>query len=257
MILILGGTTEARLLLEKLVEERISAIVSTAYAFAEKFIGKHHLIQHIAGKLNEEDLETLIREKNIDTVVDATHPFAQEISKSALQACKRLDVRYMRLERAGSGIDHYEKAYYVDSFEESAVLACSLGEALFVATGSNNAHIFAREAKRSGRKAYIRVLPDENSINKCFKAGFTNDEIIKGTGPFSYEDNYYLWKRLDVDVVVTKDSGPIGGFAEKVNAARDLEIRLVVINRPVEKGDNALESIDEVIRALRVPQKRK
>ncbi|MBE0446604.1 MAG: precorrin-6A reductase [Actinobacteria bacterium] len=252
MILILGGTIEARLLLEKLVDEQRSIIISTAHEFAGKFIGKHPSVQHIAGKLNVEGLQALIREKGVNAVVDATHPYALEISRNAIQACSRMGVRYIRLERATLDVDFYEKARYVDSFEEAAVLAGNMGKVIFIATGSNSANVFLQGINRRDRKLYIRVLPDENSIDKCLKAGFARDEIITDIGPFSYKDNYHLWQDLCIDVVVTKDSGLAGGFTEKLHAARDLGIGLVVVKRPAP-GTKALKNIDEVIQVLRIP----
>ncbi len=249
MILVLGGTTEAKQLLERLIEENRHVLVSTAYKFAADYIPKNPLVKHISGRLDCEGLQVLIKDEGIKVVADVTHPYAIEISKNAKEACEKTGVKYIRLERDPSQIDDLVNEgdiYHAVSYEEAAEKACKLGEVIFLATGSNNAAIFKSEADIAGRKTYIRVLPDGGSVEKCTELGFTEDEIITGIGPFSYEDNYKLWKRLGIDVVVTKESGIAGGFAEKLHAAKDLGIKAVVVRRPV--GDpEVLRSVNEVV----------
>lgn len=249
-MLVLGGTTEARMLLQRLIDEGEAAVVSTASEFAARFIEEHPLVEHISGRLDARSLRLLIKERSIRAVIDATHPYATQISENAIAACSAAGITYLRLERERDDDRAYERAHYAGSFEEAAELACGLGEVLFLATGSKTAHIFRRAAVQAGRKLYIRVLPDEASVSACRDAGFADGEIITGIGPFTYEDNYGLWKRLGIDVVVTKDSGGAGGFPDKLDAARDLCVDLVVVSRPRSTG-NAHSSIDEVVKAAK------
>lgn len=253
MILVLGGTTEARQLLDRLIEENRHVLVSTAYKFAADYIPKNPFVKHISGRLNCEGLQVLIKDEGIKVVIDATHPYAVEISKNAEAACEKTGVKYIRLERDPSQIDDLVNEgdiYHAASYKEAAEKACKLGEVIFLATGSNSAAIFKPEADAAGRKIYIRVLPGGRSVEKCTELGFTEGEIITGIGPFSYEDNYEIWKRLSVEVVVTKDSGDAGGFAEKLHAAQDLGIKIIVIGRPTT-GEGAARSIDGAINILK------
>lgn len=248
MILVLGGTTEAKQLTELLLKEGHAVVVSTAYDFAKEYIPAHPLLELITGKLNSSELQQLIEEKIIDVVVDATHPFALEISENAKKACLATGANYFRLEREGAGsiLDTpYAKLYHVDSTVDAARMAGKLGQVLFFATGSNDADEIIKNIDIRCKR-YIRVLPNPISKAKCLEAGFKESEIITGVGPFSYEDNYELWKRLKVDLVVTKESGLTGGFGEKFEAARSLDIHLVVIDRPKEKG-LAMSKAEEVI----------
>lgn len=238
MILVLGGTTEAKQVTELLVQENIPVVVSTAYDFAKDFIQEHPLIETISGKLDSSLLEHLIQEKGIEAIVDATHPFALEITENAEQACLKTGVKYIRLERADAKNTFdvpYDKLHHVDSIVDAARLAGSLGRVLFFAIGSSGAQVIADNID-AGCVRYIRILPHETSKDKCLKAGFKESEIITGVGPFSYKDNYELWERLKVDVVVTKESGTAGGFFEKIDAARDLDIHVVVVSRPKVKS---------------------
>jgi len=253
MIMVLGGTTEARQLVEMLIGENMAVLVSTAYDFAEKFIPKSALIKHISGKLDSKAMLALIRDENIKAIVDAAHPYAVGARKNAKEACKRAGITYLRLERSPCDRESgktYRRAYEAGSFEQAIVKACELGKNIFIAAGSNEAALFYRETSTRGRKAYIRSLPDDFAVNRCLKAGFLRDEIVTGVGPFSYEDNYRLWKELGIDVVVTKESGVAGGFAEKIRAAKDLGINVVIIKRPPPEQD-AFLSAEAVLQAIK------
>lgn len=251
MIFVLGGTTEANHLLNKIVELNQPITVSTAYKFAENFVPDHPLIQHINGKLSLEDLHKLIKSNGTKVVIDATHPYAVEISDKAKKACNKAGVKYICLSRPPS--DPYDEAselYRVSSYGEAADLCCSLGKVIFLAIGSKNAHLFRRHSRCDRRKFYIRILPDTESIERCIAAGFAEDEIVTGVGPFSFEENRDTWSRLGVDVVVTKESGAYGGFPEKIRAASDLGIKVVVVDRPINK-ESVIENIDEVVDIVR------
>jgi len=256
MILVLGGTTEAKQLTELLLKESYPVVMTTAYDFAKDYIPAHPLLELVTGKLNSSALQRLIKEKGINAVVDATHPFALEVSENAEEACLITGVEYFRLERGGAESileTPYDKLYHVDSTVDATKMACKLGQVLFFATGSNDAHKIIENIDIQCKR-YIRVLPNDISKAKCLEAGFKESEIVTGIGPFSYEDNHELWKRLEVDVVVTKESGFAGGFGEKFEAARSLDIHLVVIDRPKAKG-HAIRKAEEVIGRLKALMK--
>lgn len=254
MILVLGGTTEAKQVIELLIKENFKLVVSTAYDFAKEYIPNSPLIELVTGKLDSDALQRLIKEKSINAVVDATHPFAIEISKNAEQACLYAGIKYLRLERGDTRHDieeEYARVQRVDSIVEAAKTASNIGRVVFFATGSNGAGEIAGNID-PGCKRYIRILPNGISRARCLEAGFKEYELIEGVGPYSYEDNYELWKQLKVDVVVTKESGSAGGFTEKLDAAKDLGIYLVVIDRPKTKGINIrkAEEVVDVLKAL-------
>ena len=276
MILLLGGTTEARLLLEKLIKERMPVIFSTAYDFAAEFIdslaAENPLVKHIAGKLDVDAMVVLIDSEKIALVVDATHPFATGVTENARTASEIAGVSYLRVGRALAGKADYENIAYVESMEEAARVAeglakgqaqggqaKGLGETIFLATGSNQASLFAERIDISTHRVYIRVLPGDESVAKCLEAGFAPEQVITGVGPFSVEENERLWASLGVTVVVTKESGREGGFPEKVEAAKRLGIALVVVRRPGDERDEdaggvewvEVSGVDEAMAAIK------
>ena len=94
----------------------------------------------------------------------------------------------------------------------------------------------------------MRVLPLPSAITKCIDAGFSPSHVIGMQGPFTRELNEAMLRQVGAQWLVTKDSGTVGGTAEKLAAARDVGARCIVVARPAE-GGGAL-SLREVEDAL-------
>jgi precorrin-6A/cobalt-precorrin-6A reductase len=122
-----------------------------------------------------------------------------------------------------------EDAHVFRGYEQAAAFLKdrSFSRILFT-IGSNNIHFFSGLTASS----YVRVLPFEKSIEKCVEAGFERSRIIAMQGPFSAEFNAALCRELEIDCLVTKNSGEGSGFREKQVACRTLGISFVVINPP-------------------------
>ena len=94
----------------------------------------------------------------------------------------------------------------------------------------------------------MRVLPLPGAITKCIDAGFSPSHVIGMQGPFTRELNEAMLRQVGAQWLVTKDSGTVGGTAEKIASAHDVGARCIVVTRPAE-GDGAL-SLWEVEDAL-------
>jgi len=106
MIWIIGGTKDGRDILEKLVnvKNKKDILVSTATSYGGELLKKYTLdskknIQIICKKLDEEQMEKVITEKNINIVIDASHPYAANVSRSILNVTQKLGIKYLRFER--------------------------------------------------------------------------------------------------------------------------------------------------------------
>ena len=87
-------------------------------------------------------------------------------------------------------------------------------------------------AKQIGVKVVARVLPEPSVLASCTQLGLTPGEIIALQGPCSTELNQALYQQYKAEVVITKDSGSVGGIQEKVDAALHLGIPIVICQRP-------------------------
>ena len=226
MILLAGGTKDSRLIAEKLLEKNCRILVTTATEYGAQLISNLDLEVKV-GKLGLEELESLLKKQKITKVVDGTHPYAIEISKNLMEVSKRLGLPYYRYERS---MIEYKKDYEFYTLDSLIKYIEKLDGNILLTLGSNNIHKF-QEIKNK-KNLYIRILPTDYAIKKCELAGFRPSQIIGLQGPFSEEFNMAIYKNYSIEYVVTKESGKTGGEYEKVKAASNLGVEVVVLKRP-------------------------
>ncbi len=233
MILVLAGTTEGRKIATALEKEGHRVIASTATAYGGELLGRTFGGEIITRPLNSTELLRLIKTKKINRVIDATHPYALEISSNARQACLKAVVPYERIERAtvSSNLEvDNEMIIEADSFEAAAELAITFTGKIFLAIGSKKLYCFATRIDPS--RLVARILPLSESLAECLTLGISPANIIAMQGPFDEELNKLLLRRYNAVVLVTKESGVAGGTAEKISAALSLSIPTILITRP-------------------------
>ena len=151
-------------------------------------------------------------------------------------------------------IRHGDPDYETDSltqqgWREAELLADREGNIL-LATGMKELPAFAAIPPA---RLYPRVLPTGESIAACERAGIPHRNILAMQGPFSTELNEALIRQFRIAFLVTKDGGKAGGFQEKVQAAKNTGIELVLIRRPEETGETfeeIVQSCEELMRCL-------
>ena len=174
-----------------------------------------------------------------DLVVDATHPYAVEVSANIRSAAARTGVSLVRLVRTGDSGENQDRlaqgcdAVYVDSAVSAAAYLAETEGRILLTTGSKELGAF-REIPAD--RLYVRVLPTAESIGACGEAGIPYRNTIAMVGPFSREMNAATLRQYQIAWMVTKESGKAGGFDEKMEACRETGARPVVIARPKESG---------------------
>lgn len=244
-IMIFSGTTEGRLLSRLLAEKGadVTVCVATEYGCEEQ--GEAPGITVLTGRKAVEEMVELLG--GSDLCVDATHPYAVEVTKSVRRACGEAGVPYLRLLRDRSADTD---AIAVDSAEAAAKLLADREGNILLATGMKELPAFAGI---SPARLYPRVLPTGDSIAACERAGIPHRNIIAMQGPFSRELNEALIRQFNIAFLVTKDGGKAGGFQEKVQAAANTGAELVLIRRPEETGETfeeVVKSCEEMMKCL-------
>jgi len=230
-ILILGGTSDARSVLEKLKHLykniKIFFTVATEYGYNfYKDLEKGSNVEVILVRFDHELMRRFIIKNEISEVYDATHPYAKIITDIAIDICNQLGVNYYNIKREIDIVFEYDLVYTFNSYAEAVefVIKNRLKPVL-ITTGSKNAKEFADIADFS----YIRILPFENSLKEVTSFGFKTNRIIAMQGPFSMEFNYVLIKDLGIKFLITKNSGTRGGVIEKMEACKKANIPIGVI----------------------------
>ena len=251
-ILIFAGTTEGRELAEHLAGAGVRCTVSVATEYGAQILGPGKGRTVLQGRLTQEQMEFLIREEGYTCVVDATHPFATEVSAQIRKACEETKVPYLRLARDTEGElpDGGFGIYEAASMQEAAKILRGIPGNLFLTTGSKDLPLLAEEIGEPQR-LYVRVLPSVESLNICMECGIPAGHLIAMQGPFTQELNVDILLQTGARAVLTKESGKVGGFDEKVSAAKEVGIPVVVVRNP-EKGskDSDLLSFEEVLERL-------
>ena len=231
-ICVFAGTTEGRRLLAFLKDQPVRVYACVATEYGEALVPHGENIEISARRLDQEEMRALFEARRFDVAVDATHPHAVQVSEFIAAACAQAGVEYLRLNREEIRPD--DEAVYVDSIQGAAdYLSAHPGTAL-LATGSKELAPYARVEGFQDR-FYVRVLPMASSLTACEAAGFAPSHIIAMQGPFSVELNAAMLRAVGADYLVTKDSGASGGFQDKLEAARRVGARCVVIGRPAQK----------------------
>jgi precorrin-6A/cobalt-precorrin-6A reductase len=244
-VLLLSGTCEGPLLARALDEAglRVHATVTRAEACATLFGGLPERIQVEARGFDEETLAGFLRGRHADLVLDATHPFAARITRMAHAVCTRLGVPYVRYERPDWTPP--DGTHFVSTFAEAAQLLPTLGRHIALTIGSKQLKHFA--ALHDRLEMHARILPAPESLAQAEAAGFSQDRLLCARPPFSREQNRDWLARCRAEVLLTKASGQEGGVVEKVLAARDLGLEVLMIRRPQLPGVPTVGSLEEAL----------
>lgn len=246
-ILLLSGTSEGPILARALLSAgfAVRATVTREEARHNLFGSLLEEMQVEARGFTEETLTAVLKAREADLVLDATHPFAYRITRIAHDACRRLGVPYVRYERPDwmppSGTQQ------VDSFTQAAELLPTRGARALLTIGAKQLKHFA--ALHGRMHLVARILPSVLSLQQALAAGFTPDRLLCLRPPFSREFNRAILREHRIDILLSKDSGREGGVEEKVLAALDLGVQVVLIRRPAPTDVFAVRSLEEAVRA--------
>ncbi len=246
MIFVAAGTQDGRELAGTLLAAGYPVTASVVSSYGEKLLERYPGLVINDKPLDEEALADYIREHGVRLFVDASHPYAANVSQNAMKACRRTDVPYIRYERRTVPVN-YEKVHYVENYEEAAKVAARLGKTVFLTTGSRNLKSFVFSEALKAHTLIARILPTAKVLEECEAMGLTPKQIVALQGPFSEELNVALYRQYGAEVVVTKNSGEIGGTDTKLTAAKALGLPVVMIDRPKLDYDVIGYTFDEIL----------
>ena len=227
-ILIFAGTTEGRLLAEFLNRQKVPACVCVATEYGGQLLEANKYLEVSHTRLNQQEMCQLITQKEIKLTVDATHPYAAEVSENIKNACKETRCEYIRLLRSQIHADE-ENMVCVESVDEAVEFLKGTEGNILATTGSKELHKYTAIPDFADR-VFARVLSTPEVAQHCAELGFTGKHLICMQGPFSEEMNTALLKQFDARWLVTKEAGKNGGYEEKIRAARSANAKVVLIS---------------------------
>ena len=264
-VVIFGGTTEGRQLAEYLIQlnkkqerQTIEVHVCVASEYGAQVLPDVDALKVHVGRLEQEAMQEFLRAVRADVCVDATHPYAVIVTQNIYQACKTVEVPYVRVRREmqqepgntdpamqmrGTHVgDTDGKRYtnetsdsiYVEDIQAAVDYLKGVTGNILITTGSKELHLYTQIPDYESR-CTARVLPTRSVVEACTELGFTGKHLICMQGPFDLEMNLATLRYANADFMVTKASGKNGGYDEKCEAALAAGVHLVVIGRPKEQ----------------------
>lgn len=251
MILVLGGTTEGRELAKTIQDMGWEVLLTTVSSYGGVLAQNQGVIEVKCEALTRAEFDKLIDQRQIRMVIDATHPYATQISEMVIEACEKLNVPYGRYERPAYNLPEHPLLIRVNGYEEAVSALLSLGTNIFLTIGSRRLAPFCNAPELQEKKIVARVLPEADVIKQCRDLGLKPNQLVAMQGPFSTEANIWMFKHFQTEAVVTKESGQIGGFLSKWEACLELGIPLIVIERPRLSYPKLLTQQEDVVLYLK------
>lgn len=248
-LFVLAGTEDGRCLARELESRKHQVWVSTLTEYGAQ-IAEAQGLQTRYGALDEEELFSLLKQNSIMALIDATHPYAEKIHELAQKVSKQAGIPYLRWERPRILSGDSPLIHWAAGIEEAGEIACRLGKRIFLSTGSKNLRDWLKVPGFKAQEIFIRVLPSAEVLRQCEALGFKPFQITAAQGPFTQRYNEALWEQLKIDVVITKESGQVGGTEEKINACLELEIPIIILKRPQSEQSGSVETIEEFLKRV-------
>jgi len=236
-ILILGGTTEARLLGERLAK-RGDLGVTLSLAGRTAVPVPHAVPVRVGGFGGAGGLADYLLEKRVDALIDATHPYATAISENAIAAARKTGVAFVVLRRpAWSRVDG-DRWTEVDGTSAAVRALGGQPRRVFVALGRNDLAAFTSAPQ------HFYLFRSVDPIDPPLP--LPHASYITARGPFSDAHDHALMIEHRIDVVISKNSGGSAAYG-KIAAARALGIETVMIHRRSVADAPAVATVDEAV----------
>ena len=248
-VILLGGTKDSINIIQHIKNKYDAFILTTTTTeYGAKLAIEGGSDDTIARPLPKEEIIEIIKENKFDILIDATHPFAEHITQTSASIANELKIPYIRFERPMTNFENIDTSHirFVNSFDEAGKLIESefiKGNVLHFA-GANTMKDIVKYV--SPERFYPRILKVENSLKKCDELNIDPTHIIPMTGAASTDENIKLIERYDAVVLITKESGEIGGVIDKIEAANKKDIAVIMIIRPEIKELNKNDIISNL-----------
>ena len=236
-ILILGGTTEATVLIRAIQgREDLSPILSLAGRTQKPLIPSVPF--RIGGFGGVEGLRAYIHDQEIDVVIDATHPFAAQMSANAAAACRAVEIPLAAYTRPPWSEQAGDKWTRVESVPDAVAALGSMSRRVFLTIGGVQLAAFTAAPHHH---YIIRSIDPPQAVTFL-----PSHRLILARGPFRVDEEIALMRQERIDVLVTKNSGA-AAIQPKIAAARQLGLPVIMIDRPAAQNIPQFVAISGVL----------
>ena len=241
-IWLIGGTQESAQLVRMMAGHQIAAVVTVTTESARALYPDLPSVAVRVGALDEVQIARFIHKEGVSAILDASHPYASNISALAIAAAQAHHLPYLRYERppvkAASTVE-------VDNIETILTDEYLQDQRILLTLGYRFLPLFRPWQERA--KLFARILPSQTALDAALEAGFTPDRLIALRPPLSAGLEKALWQHWQISMVITKASGVAGGQLVKQQVAQSLDVTLITVRRPSIAYPSQTSRLDEAI----------
>lgn len=234
-IWLIGGTQESAELARAIAVAQLPCTISVTTESARSLYPSHPLLRVWVGKLNPQTIADFLHHQNAIAILDASHPYAVEISQLAIATATCHHLPYLRYERESvenqnTNPERSHNILQLDRFETLVTGNYLTSKRVLLTVGYRTLPLFHPWQERS--HLFARILPSTTALQAALAAGFTPDRLIAIRPPISLDLERSLWQHWQIQTLVAKASGAPGGENIKRQLATELDVQLILIARP-------------------------
>lgn len=236
-LLILGGTAEAAKLAAKAAEISVVAVILSLAGRTQQPISPIETVR-VGGFGGVAGLTDYLQTQQIDLLIDATHPFAAQISHHAAVAADNCHIPRLMLTRPAWKPVKGDNWLEVESNEAAATVLPQLAQRIFLTIGRQELAAFAHLQDLW----FLMRMVEPPSADILMPLG----KLLLERGPFSLLEERSLLQQYEIEAIVSKNSGGDATYA-KIIAARELSIPVVMVQRPSIPSSEQVEQIEDAL----------
>ncbi|MCQ2240063.1 precorrin-6A reductase [Treponema sp.] len=226
-ILLFGGTSEGRKIAETLSRNKLTIHTSVATDYGRQVLKENNYLKILEGRMDSSVMKKLCQKEKYDLIIDATHPFAKEVSENIKSTSLETNIPLIRFERNIEKLES-EGLIYADDATQCVDLLLKTTGKILLTTGTKDLKVFCKNPTLRER-LMVRILPAMESLKLCYENNLEGKQIIAMQGPFSESMNENQIEEYGISVLVTKESGKAGGTDCKISASLKKGIKCIVI----------------------------
>ncbi len=234
-VVLFGGTTEGRELCDVCSAHKVPVLYCVATLDGARAVETLSNVETHVGRLDANQMAILLKQHSPALVIDATHPYAKEVSRNIRSACQNTNISLLRVKRESV---QEQGDIYFDTMEDLVAWLETVSGSIFATMGSSSASALSKLTDYKNR-IWLRILPGMERV--CLDLGYPSEHLICMQGPFSEEANRTMFRSVDAKILISKSSGTAGGFPEKIRAAQSLGMITAVLTSPEEPDGVSLE----------------
>lgn len=253
MILVFGGTTEGKQVIEVLNTLQKPFVYSTKTNIKAE-VGVYGTYR--SGAFTQKSLEAFIKEQAISLIIHASHPFAEILHKTIAVVANKNKLPVYRLERKYPKRKLDSNIKYVGNYaalKNIMTVEYKNKKCLFL-TGVQTIERLQYFWKH--QKSYFRILDRQLSIDIAAKSHFPKNQLILGMPNKKVKEETELINSLGIELIVTKESGESGALSVKIEAAKQCNVPIIIIEKPMLPATFTLfknkETLKKAIQSTRV-----